>query len=116
MQVLATLARLYVEDLDRTLPLLSELTGEEPGVRFANGGLELASVGGFLLVAGSEEDLAPYREVQSTALVDDLDGVRKLIDVHGGEVLSGPNQVSTGRNMTVRHPGGVIIEYVEHSQ
>ncbi|MEV5329695.1 hypothetical protein AB0K67_36690 [Nonomuraea sp. NPDC052634] len=31
----------------------------------------------------------------------------------GGETLDGPNDVPTGRNLTVRHPGGAIVEYVE---
>ncbi|QMU67537.1 VOC family protein [Streptacidiphilus sp. P02-A3a] len=117
MKVLSTLARLYVGDLDRALPALRELTGlEEPGLRFPYSGVEVASIGGFLVVAGTEEALAPFRRVQSTVLVDDLDGVQDLLGAHGGEVLSGPNQVPTGRNITVRHPGGVVIEYVEHTR
>ncbi|GAB3961564.1 VOC family protein [Actinoallomurus acanthiterrae] len=115
MRVLATLARLYVDDLDTALPALTELTGQRPGLRFAYGELELATVGGFLLIAGTPEALAPYRATQSTVLVDDLDAARELAGRHGAEVLSGPQQVPTGRNMTVRHKGGAIIEYVEHS-
>lgn len=115
MKVLATLARLYVDDLDRALPALRDLTGQETRARFGYGGVEVASIGGFLLVAGTDEALAPFRDVQSTVLVDDLDGVRALLKTRGGEILSGPNQVPTGRNAIVRHPGGVVIEYVEHT-
>ncbi|WP_327327990.1 hypothetical protein OG735_39755 [Streptomyces sp. NBC_01210] len=115
MKVLATLARLYVDDMDRALPALRDLTGQDTRMRFPYGDVEVASIGGFLLVAGTDKALAPYREIQSTVLVDDLDGLNKLLDTHGGEIVSGPNQVPTGRNATVRHPGGVIFEYVEHS-
>jgi predicted enzyme related to lactoylglutathione lyase len=115
MKVLLTLARLYVDDLDRALPVLRELTGQEPTSRFAFADVELARIGGFLLVAGSEQALAPFRQVQSTVLVENIDDVEGLVQVHGGEILSGPNRVPTGRNLTVRHPGGVIIEYVEHT-
>ncbi|MDH6137095.1 putative enzyme related to lactoylglutathione lyase [Kitasatospora sp. MAA4] len=115
MKVLATLARLYVDDLDRALPALRDLTGQEGGRRFAYSGVEVASIGGFLLVAGTAEGLAPFRDVQSTVLVDDLDGIQTLLNARGGEILSGPNQVPTGRNAIVRHPGGVVLEYVEHS-
>jgi len=94
--------------------VLRELTGQEPGLRFPYSGVEVASIGGFLVVAGTEEAMARFRGVQSTVLVDDLDGVQGLLAAHGGEVLSGPNQVPTGRNITVRHPGGVVIEYVQH--
>ncbi|MDX6314704.1 MAG: hypothetical protein QOF44_4168 [Streptomyces sp.] len=115
MKVLATLARLYVDDLDRALPALRTLTGQEIRRRFSYSGVEVAGIGGFLLVAGSDEALAPFRNVQSTVLVDSLDGLQALLTAHGGEFLSGPKQVPTGRNAIVRHPGGVVFEYVEHS-
>ncbi|WP_369367971.1 VOC family protein [Streptomyces sp. CG4] len=115
MKALVTLARLYVTDLDEALPALRELTGQDVRTRFSYGEVELASIGGFLLVAGSEQALAPFRDVQSTVLVDTLDGLQALLAEHGGELLDGPNEVPTGRNATVRHPGGVVLEYVEHT-
>ncbi|WBO68019.1 VOC family protein [Streptomyces camelliae] len=115
MKALATLARLYVADLDEALPALRALTGQDVRTRFFHGEVEVASIGGFLLVAGTEQALAPFRRVQSTVLVDDLDGLRSLLAEHGGEILDGPNKVPTGRNATVRHPGGAVLEYVEHT-
>jgi hypothetical protein len=41
-------------------------------------------------------------------LVDSLDEI-----LTSGTVLDGPNTVPTGRNATLRHPGGAVIEYVE---
>ncbi|WEO99052.1 glyoxalase/bleomycin resistance/dioxygenase family protein [Streptomyces sp. FXJ1.172] len=114
MKALTTLARLYVDDLDEALPALRELTGEDVRTRFSHGAVDVASIGGFLLVAGSEQALAPFRRVQSTVLVDDLDGLHTFVTAHGGEILDGPREVPTGRNATVRHPGGVVLEYVEH--
>jgi hypothetical protein len=32
----------------------------------------------------------------------------------GAEIVNGPKDVPTGRNMLVRHPDGTLIEYVEH--
>lgn len=113
MTVLATLARVYVDDLDAALPTFVELTGEEPRLRFSYRGLELATVGGYLLLAGSREALAPYRGTHATTIVESLDEVLRLTGEHGGEILDGPNEVPTGRNVTVRHPGGAIIEYVQ---
>ncbi|MGW7525892.1 VOC family protein [Streptomyces sp. NPDC054783] len=112
MKAPATLARLYVDDLDGALPALRELTGQDVRTRFSYGDVEVASIGGFLLVGGSEQALAPFRLVQSTVLVD---GLHALVTAHGGEVLDGPREVPTGRNATVRHPGGVVLEYVEHT-
>lgn len=113
MPVLATLARVYVDDLDTALPTFVELTGEQPRLRFTHRGLELANIGGYLLLAGTEEALAPYRNTHATAIVASLDAVLHIRDERGGEILDGPNDVPTGRNMTLRHPGGATIEYVE---
>nr|WP_214661582.1 hypothetical protein [Streptomyces polyasparticus] len=111
--VLATLARVYVDDLDVALPTFVELTGEQPRLRFTYRGLDLASVGGYLLLAGSEEALAPYRGTHATAIVESIDRILSIIEQHGGEILDGPNEVPTGRNLTVQHPGGATIEYVQ---
>ncbi|MFD0374293.1 VOC family protein [Streptomyces sp. NPDC127112] len=113
MPALTTLARVYVDDLDVALPTFVELTGEQPRLRFAYRDLTLASIGGFLLLAGTEEALAPYRGTHATALVESIDQVVRLTERDGGEILDGPNEVPTGRNLTVRHPGGATIEYVE---
>ncbi|WP_433254510.1 VOC family protein [Streptosporangium sp. CA-135522] len=113
--ILATYARLYVDGVDVTLPPLTELTGAEPALRFDYGDLELAGLEGFLLVAGTPGALAPFRETHATAIITDLAVVQRILRTHGGQVLAGPEEVPTGRNMTVRHAGGAIIEYVEFS-
>ncbi|MEU3861311.1 VOC family protein [Streptomyces sp. NPDC028722] len=111
--VLATFARVYVDDLDAALPTFVELTGEQPRLRFTYRDLDLATVGGYLLLAGSEEALAPYRGTHATTIVESIDHVLRIAEQHGGEILDGPNEVPTGRNLTVRHPGGATIEYVQ---
>ncbi|WP_405864159.1 VOC family protein [Streptomyces sp. NBC_00005] len=113
MKILKTSARLYVDDLDRALPLLTELTGCDPRQRFSYGELELAAIGDFLVVAGSPEALAPFRSVQATVVVDDLVEAERVLSTHGAEILSGPKDVPTGRNLTARHADGAVIEYVE---
>ncbi|MFI5688716.1 hypothetical protein [Streptomyces sp. NPDC051636] len=111
--VLATLARVYVDDLDVALPTFVELTGEQPRLRFTYRNLNLASIGGYLLLAGSEEALAPYRGTHATAIVESIDQILRVTEQHGGQILDGPNEVPTGRNLTVQHPGGATIEYVQ---
>ncbi|MEU8032688.1 hypothetical protein AB0C13_29325 [Streptomyces sp. NPDC049099] len=111
--VLATLARVYVDDLDVALPTFVELTGEQPRLRFTYRELELASIGGYLLLAGSQEALAPYRGTHATTIVESIDRILHITEQHGGKVLDGPNEVPTGRNLTVQHPGGATIEYVQ---
>ncbi|WP_327680856.1 VOC family protein [Kitasatospora sp. NBC_00458] len=113
MPVVRTYTRVYVDDLDTALPTFVELTGEQPSLRFPYRDLELAAIGGHLLVAGTPEALAPYRATHATLIVTSLDEVLALVDALGGEVLDGPNTVPTGRNLTARHPGGAVLEYVE---
>lgn len=108
-----TYARLYVDDLDAALPTLSALTGEDPSLRFEYLDLELASIGGFLLIAGTQAALAPFRGTHATAIVAELAPVLTAVEESGGELLDGPNVVPTGRNLTVRHAGGAVVEYVE---
>jgi len=117
MKVLQTLSRLYIPDLNSALEFYEELLGTPPAMRFEipQIGLELAQIGDILLIAGSDEALKPFRSTQATFLVDSLDEYRAYLDEKGAEIIRGPNKVPTGRNMTVRHPDGAVIEYVEHS-
>ena len=79
-------------------------------------GLELAQIENILLIAGSDEALKPFRSTQATFLVDSLDEFKAYLKEKGAEIVRGPNKVPTGRNMTVKHPDGSVIEYVEHSK
>jgi hypothetical protein len=113
-EVLATLARLYVGDLDRSLPLLRELTGGPPALRFTlRPGVEIAVLGRFLVIAGSADELEPLRRTQATVVVSSLAGVRGLLEAHGASLLRGPAEVPTGVALTARHTDGSVVEYVE---
>jgi len=118
MKVLKTLSRLYVNDLNLALEFYEELLGTSAARRLElpQIGLELAQVGDILLVAGSDEALKTFRSTQSTFLVDSLDEFKAYLEEKGAELIRGPNTVPTGRNMTVRHADGSVIEYVEHSK
>jgi hypothetical protein len=114
MRVLRTYARAYTADLDAALASLSATTREPVGTRFKMpNGLELATVGQTLVVAGDEQTLKPYRATAVTLIVDDLNECRARLDQTGAQILRGPQNVPTGRNLTARLPGDVQIEYVE---
>jgi hypothetical protein len=116
MRILRTYARVCTTDLDSALASLGTTTGEPVTSRFSlPNGLELATLGRVLVVAGDEETLSPYRATAATLLVDDLDACQALLDEAGAELVRGPQAVPTGRNLTARLPGGVQLEYVEWS-
>jgi len=117
MKILQTFSRLYVNDLSSAIEFYEELLGSPAAMRFeiSQIGLELAQIGNILLIAGSDEALKPFKSTQATLLVDSLDEFKAYLEEKGAEILRGPNKVPTGRNMTVKHPDGSIVEYVEHS-
>ncbi|MEV4869796.1 hypothetical protein [Streptomyces syringium] len=43
--------------------------------------------------------------MQATVIVDDLEEVLAVVAREGGRTLDGPNEVPTGGNVTVLHPG-----------
>jgi len=116
MKVFQTLSRLYINDLNPTLEFYEEILGTPATMRFEipQIGLELAQIGDILLIAGPDEALKPFRSTQATFLVDSLDEFRAYLEEKGAEILRGPDKVPTGRNMTVKHPDGSVVEYVEH--
>ncbi|MDR7665978.1 VOC family protein [Methanosarcina sp. Z-7115] len=118
MKILKILSRLYINDLNSALEFYEELFGTPAAMRFEipQIGLELAQIGDILLIAGSEEALKPFRSTQATFLVDSLDEFKVYLEEKGAEILRGPTKVPTGRNITVSHPDGSVIEYVEHSK
>jgi hypothetical protein len=116
MRVLRTYARVYATDLDAVVPALTRMTGQPVEDRFGlPNGLELATVGRVLVVAGPEETLAPFRATQATLIVDDLDDCRATLIAEGARIIRGPQRVPTGRNLTAVLTGGVQLEYVEWS-
>jgi predicted enzyme related to lactoylglutathione lyase len=117
MKILQTLSRLYINDLKSALEFYEELLGSSAAMRFEipQIGMELAQIENILLIAGSDEALKPFRITQATFLVDSLDEFKAYLEEKGAEIIRGPDKVPTGRNMTVKHPDGSVIEYVEHS-
>lgn len=106
------LARVYVDDLESALPLYTRLAGGVPVRRFSFGAVHLAWVGPFLLLAGTAEELAPFRDRAATVLVDDLDAVAGEVTAAGGELLDGPAPAPNGSRMIARHPDGAVFEYL----
>jgi len=116
MKILRTLTRVYTNNLDETLHFYEDLTGSTVAQRLAMPaiGLELAQVQDILILAGTDEALRPFRDTKATFLVDSLADYHRFLKENGATIIRPPQNVPTGMNMTVSHPDGAIIEYVEH--
>jgi hypothetical protein len=86
---------------------------------FPERGLELASVSSpavsFLIIAGDEANLLPFRETTLTMLVEDIEAVAPALLALGAQILQPVTPVPTGFQTRARHPDGLVIEYVQHT-
>jgi len=116
--LLKTYARLFTNDMDKSLSLMRTLTGTEPDYRFTmeEQQWEIAGIGDFLLVAGTAEALAPIRSSHGPLVVDDLDRYVQLLQNQGAAITKPPARSQTGRYFYARQPDGSDVEYVEWSQ
>lgn len=116
MEIFKKLLRIYVNDLDSAITFYKNITNQDVDMRFKIplNNLELASIDDLLLISGKEEDLIPFRETQVTFLVDSIEQFKDYLESNGSIILREPAKVPTGKNMTVKHPDGLIVEYVEH--
>lgn len=117
MKIFKKLVRIYVNNLDSAISFYQTLTNDSVGLRFKmpSHHLELASIDNLLLISGKEEDLKPFRQTHATFLVDSIDEFKTFLENSGSTIIKEPTPVPTGRNMTVKHPDGLIVEYVEHN-
>lgn len=117
MKVEHVLTRVYANDADAAVNFYENLFKRKCDSRFSyeEMGLEIAKVGGVLIVAGPASALEPFRETRATFLVDSVVQCKAWLLENGAEVLSDIKKVPTGFNMTVRHPDGMVAEYVEHA-
>lgn len=81
---------------------------------YPEAGLRLATVGGFLLIEGSDELLAPFTSTTGTLLVDDARPYYDRFVADDDEIVVPWRDVPTGAGFTVRHPDGTVVEYVHH--
>lgn len=113
-----TFVRVFVGigELESTTAFYENLLGTERDMWFTypEKQLALAAVGGFLLIEGTQEGLAPFRATVGTLLVDDAADYLARLEAAGAEILVPLLVVPTGAGFTARHPDGTVIEYVEH--
>lgn len=117
MKILKTAYRRYVspEVFESTIEFYEDLQelACERRLSFAHLGIEVAVVGAFIVLAGSDQALAPVRHVEAALIVDSLDAFASLLRRAGADVPEAFHCTPAGRNMTVRHTDGLVVEYFE---
>jgi predicted enzyme related to lactoylglutathione lyase len=120
MKILQSVFRLYVsnEAFEKTISFYERLQNLrcERRVHISETGVTAAKIGGFLIFSGSAEALAPVRHVGAIFYVDSLDDFVQWLPENDAELLHPPRTVTAGRNVTVRNPDGLVVEYFEAAQ
>jgi hypothetical protein len=124
LTILEVQTRVFVPpgQLRATVAYYEALTGGRCSLHFPfpERGLELASVSSprasFLIIAGDEAALDPFRATALTVLVADISTVAETLVPLGAALLQGVTPVPTGYQMRLRHPDGLIVEYVQHTE
>lgn len=110
--------RVYLEPgrIDAAIAFYENLQSTPMDMRFdfPEHDLVLASVGAFLLLEGTREDLAPFRSTTGTLLVEDIYPYHDRLAAAGAEIIFGPAKVPTGACFNARFPDGTVVEFVHH--
>jgi predicted enzyme related to lactoylglutathione lyase len=106
-----------VADLDGHIEFYQRLLGVPADLRMPIpdfGGLELAAVGGLLIIA-SERPFTPIqRRTAYSLIVPSLREELERLAVLGGRVLEPPENILPGSRARVCYPDGSVAELVEH--
>lgn len=115
LRILKVMTPIYVNDLEGILPFYEDLLQAKAGNRFYYTAkqLDIAVVGQFLLIGGTNEALANVRNISVSFLVDDISAYKDWLLNNDTVICQDILKVPTGRNMIVKLPDGTIAEYVE---
>lgn len=119
MKVLHILVRHHLrwEAFDDAVAFYETLLGQQPRLRVEPlpGRLRIAQIGSMLLVGAAPDLLDAVSAIQAAYLVDDLAAYAETLPRRGATIVEPLSPIATGHYMVVRHPDGLLVEYVEHT-
>ena len=71
------------------------------------------AIGSALILSGKKEHRKPFEATATTCHVDSLNDFKRMLLAQGACILVDTQEVPTGINMTLQHPDGLIVEYME---
>lgn len=117
MLVTDRILRLYTdkEKFESTIAFYENIQGTDCEMRFdiAERDIQGAKIGGVLILSGDKEALDPVRDIQAIFYVDSLGEFEPWLKENGAEIVHGPHSNAFGKNMMVRNPDGLLVEYFE---
>jgi hypothetical protein len=119
MQILKVMARAYSppERLGAMIEFDEHLIAERCNLHFPLPalGVEIATVGSMHLLAGLEDKLKPFKLALVTFWVDSVASAQEALNRSGAETLLEPERGPGGSFMIVKHPDGLVVEYVDQT-
>lgn len=79
-----------------------------------DGRLRVAQVGKMVLVGYHPQIASAISMAGAVYLVRDIESFRTALSAQGCETLEALTEVVTGKVMVMKHPDGLVVEYVEH--
>ncbi len=115
MKVLSIKVPIFTTDLEKTVKDYETLLGVSMQYKFdmSSIGISVANIGDILIVGGSENVLAPLKQIRATLVVDSIEDYHSYLIGHGATILQSPESTPTGQNMIAKGKDGVVFEYVE---
>ena len=117
VRILKVLARSYSppEKLDEVIAFYEQMFQERCQMRLPIPalGLEVASVAFMHLIAGSDQDLRPFRASQAPFWVDSVEDARQEVMRHGGEIIVAPARGPGGSFVIAKFPDGLVVEFID---
>lgn len=116
MKIKKVLNRIYVTDLEQAIQFYEGLfQAKATRFNYWSKGLDIAAIGDFLLVSGTDEALANVRDSAICFLVDDIHAYKTWLLENGSVIRQDIAKDFSGYSMIVQQPDGSVVEYVEHA-
>ncbi|WP_353090574.1 VOC family protein [Methylibium sp.] len=120
MKILNILTRqhLGLALFDATVAFYEDLLGQEARLRLTllDGRLRIAQVASMLLIGAEPVLLDTIADVRAAYLVEDVEAFAEHLPRQGAMIVEPLVEIATGWSMVVRHPDGLLVEYVEHAR
>ncbi|WP_430423039.1 VOC family protein [Methylibium petroleiphilum] len=120
MKVLNILTRQHLDlaQFDAAVAFYEGLLGQEARLRLTllDGRLRIAQVASMLLIGADPALLDAIAGIRAAYLVEDIAAFAEQLPRQGATIVEPLTEIATGRSMVVRHPDGLLVEYVEHTR